>query len=258
MAYIRHKVIKGHVYYYLVEGHREGKRVRQKVLKYLGKHGTLSASSGVIYRGFSKPVEDNSQKQSTEARQRIAIKKTFSAFGYSVRHNLSGRNGVKGRVRVVRNKATREIIERSVSFTKNPDISTMCHELGHVIDLHLREKSQSFWETAEFNGNGEKFQSEFERVGAEVYGVELSKRPALINNPFFRDYVFTKEEGFANAFDLFLTDYKKALRVVPNLVAEFHKIIRENDDIRQQLERLDLWTVEEAKQHEGVVPNENG
>ena len=36
MAFIRAKVSRGNTYYYLVENHREGKKVRQKVLKYLG------------------------------------------------------------------------------------------------------------------------------------------------------------------------------------------------------------------------------
>jgi len=36
MAFIRAKVCRGRTYYYLVENRREGKEVRQKVLKYLG------------------------------------------------------------------------------------------------------------------------------------------------------------------------------------------------------------------------------
>lgn len=36
MAYLRAKKFNGRTYYYLVEGHREGKKVKQKVLKYLG------------------------------------------------------------------------------------------------------------------------------------------------------------------------------------------------------------------------------
>jgi len=36
MAFIRSKRIGNRVYYYLVENRREGKKVRQKVLKYLG------------------------------------------------------------------------------------------------------------------------------------------------------------------------------------------------------------------------------
>jgi len=37
VAFIRAKVTHGYTYYYLVESRREGKKVRQKVLKYLGK-----------------------------------------------------------------------------------------------------------------------------------------------------------------------------------------------------------------------------
>jgi hypothetical protein len=37
VAFVRSKVTHGYTYYYLVESRREGKKVRQKVLKYLGK-----------------------------------------------------------------------------------------------------------------------------------------------------------------------------------------------------------------------------
>ena len=36
MAFVRIKHISGRAYYYLVENKREGKKVRQKVIKYLG------------------------------------------------------------------------------------------------------------------------------------------------------------------------------------------------------------------------------
>ena len=36
MSFIRAKVSRGKTYYYLVENRREGKRIRQRVLKYLG------------------------------------------------------------------------------------------------------------------------------------------------------------------------------------------------------------------------------
>jgi hypothetical protein len=37
-VYVRQKTIKGHQYYYLVEGRRSGGRTKQKVIRYLGKH----------------------------------------------------------------------------------------------------------------------------------------------------------------------------------------------------------------------------
>lgn len=39
MAYIRTKTIKGHRYRYLVESKREGNKVKQKHIKYVGKDG---------------------------------------------------------------------------------------------------------------------------------------------------------------------------------------------------------------------------
>jgi hypothetical protein len=45
-VYVRHKTIKGHRYYYLVEGARAGRRVKQRVIRYLGKRGGGSVISG--------------------------------------------------------------------------------------------------------------------------------------------------------------------------------------------------------------------
>lgn len=37
MSYIRTKTVKGHEYRYLVESYREGGKVKQRILKYLGR-----------------------------------------------------------------------------------------------------------------------------------------------------------------------------------------------------------------------------
>jgi hypothetical protein len=42
MAFIRAKNINGKMKYYLVESKREGKKVRQKVLAYLGESETIA------------------------------------------------------------------------------------------------------------------------------------------------------------------------------------------------------------------------
>jgi len=38
MTFIRTKKVKGHTYYYLVESYREGGKVKQRVIRYLGKN----------------------------------------------------------------------------------------------------------------------------------------------------------------------------------------------------------------------------
>lgn len=254
MAYIRHKVIKGHVYYYLVEGRREGDRVRQKVLKYLGKNGSLNASSGVAFRGFTEHAESQDQ-QSSDARQRLKLKKAFKSLGFIVRHNLSGRTKTRGSVLIKKNRLTGEVISRSVSLLKTPSLGTMCHELGHAIDYNQRDKGQSFWRSRAFSDARATIQLEFENVGKLKYSDSLKGDPSLLNRPFFQDYVFTDNEGYANSFELFLTDYKTALSVVPNMVAHFHDMVRSDDEIRQLVESLDVWALSKPEPIENVVPN---
>jgi hypothetical protein len=64
MAYVRKKKIKGGEYYYLVEGYRdEDGKVRQRVIKYLGKHGSmeearLAAGEGVVPKDRLKQLEE--------------------------------------------------------------------------------------------------------------------------------------------------------------------------------------------------------
>jgi len=45
MAFIRAKRFGNKVYYYLVENKREGKKVKQKVLKYLGTSSQLKTQT---------------------------------------------------------------------------------------------------------------------------------------------------------------------------------------------------------------------
>jgi len=51
VAFIRTKRIKNRTYYYLVESRREGKRVRQKVIKYLGTEMPAKEEIEAMRRG---------------------------------------------------------------------------------------------------------------------------------------------------------------------------------------------------------------
>ncbi len=45
------------------------------------------------------------------------------------------------------------------------------------------------------------------------------------------------------------------MRVVPNMVAAFHDMIRADDEIRKLIEALDAWQLEETKDTNTVVLN---
>jgi hypothetical protein len=50
LAFVRKKTIKGRNYYYLVKSVREGSKVRQKVIKYLGSRKPRKEVWGKISR----------------------------------------------------------------------------------------------------------------------------------------------------------------------------------------------------------------
>ena len=119
--YIRRKVIKGHPYYYLVEGRRDGKKVKQRVIRYLGKHlRTLSHASG-----FAPIV----RKDATEVFTRLFHRLGSPSVRFEIPFSESGLNGYM------------DIPTKAVNFRLPASGLTMGHELGHVIDYTLRERN---------------------------------------------------------------------------------------------------------------------
>jgi hypothetical protein len=62
MPFVRTKVVRGIAYYYLVESCREGNKVRQRVLLYLGKHSTVRAAY-TYWRKQLKAAKDAEHKK---------------------------------------------------------------------------------------------------------------------------------------------------------------------------------------------------
>jgi hypothetical protein len=62
MPFIRVKWIKGVAYYYLVESFREDRKVRQRVLAYLGEHNSLE-SAHAYWCGQAKTTKNTATKQ---------------------------------------------------------------------------------------------------------------------------------------------------------------------------------------------------
>lgn len=66
MPFIRVKYIKGQAYRYLVEGVREGGKVRQRVIAYLGTHETVQAAFD-YWSGQVKGAKDAEGRQHARA-----------------------------------------------------------------------------------------------------------------------------------------------------------------------------------------------
>ena len=93
MAYVRKKKIKGGEYYYLVEGYRDGDgKVRQRVIKYLGKHGSieearLAAGVGVVPKGKGrlKKLEEINAEYVAHLRAYVSRSKESNDIYYELR-----------------------------------------------------------------------------------------------------------------------------------------------------------------------------
>ncbi|MGR3837888.1 MAG: hypothetical protein ACU0A2_06000 [Cognatishimia sp.] len=236
MAYVRYKIIKGHVYYYLVEGHRDGHKVRQKVIKYLGKNGGWGSSGGISFRGFPEKAK---MPPASLNRQQKLLAGVCEGLGYPVDYSLSKLGGVAGQVTI--NWQGDVVVSQKVSFTKNPTINTMCHEIGHMIDISAQDRGVFFSKLPEVRTNYAAIRAEFRKVGISKYSASLADNPTLIKQSFFTKYAFTDEEGFANVFALAITDYKRALFLAPIMTPIILNLAKSDELVRKQLERLDIW-----------------
>jgi hypothetical protein len=68
MPFVRTKRIKGIEYRYLVESYREGNRVRQRVLVYLGEHKTVKAA----YSHWQKVLKASEGAERKQARKMLS------------------------------------------------------------------------------------------------------------------------------------------------------------------------------------------
>lgn len=74
MAFVRKKTSRGCVTYSVVESYRDGGKVRQRVLAYLGKHPTIEAKIAQfeIYRDAARTMMFNNPESVASCEQEIA------------------------------------------------------------------------------------------------------------------------------------------------------------------------------------------
>jgi hypothetical protein len=135
-VYVRHKIIKGHRYYYLVRGERRGRRVQQIHVRYLGKnpwaHVKPTGFAGVPHgTRYSKP-QSRQEKIFLDLYRKLGVVQVSFNIPFKDSH-LNGETGIQWRIAdgVPR-------IGFALRFRRPVSGFTMAHELGHVIDLNLQ------------------------------------------------------------------------------------------------------------------------
>lgn len=264
MAYIRKKTIKGHVYYYLVEGVRVNGTVRQRVLAYLGaaepspRHAVLLKSTFKAYPpNPDAPAPAPGSPEAIEA-TKAEVYRSFALFGLEVRHNASAKDEFVGAVR--RNAAGDADL---VLFAKGPPLDILLHELGHVIHFNVENRAPVALEDDPrfkplFEGEtGMPISEECRDVARRVYSFEdaalthfemeledgrslsASERKEYKNLcTFFETYADTLEEGFANMFSLYLRDPERARARAPGLCTLIAGVIGDYPDLQSLVDRI--------------------
>lgn len=254
--YIRRKVIKGHPYYYLVEGRRDGKKVKQRVIRYLGKHlRTLSHASG-----FAPIV----RKDATEVFTRLFHRLGSPSVRFEIPFSESGLNGYM------------DIPTKAVNFRLPASGLTMGHELGHVIDYTLRERNILTSLSPDFAA----FRTELLRLTGykmayrtNVSRERLDKLRRWCDNPsishelqrrlygeiehiegYYRHYADSEVEQFANLVGFNLIEPRKTRQLAPKATRWLQDLLWKHRDIRDAL--LEAGAFELGTTHEPAVLDE--
>jgi hypothetical protein len=271
--YIRSKTIKGHTYYYLVEGRREGKTVRQKVIRYLGKSptgytsGTGGTTAPVLPQLPTETALGTTSPQTPPVRHagspprrthfipvigkdyRAVFTSLFHRFGVtSIRYNLR------------RNSGTRGLINNTygtVAFTARPSAHVMAHELGHRIDYLLKGAAPRGTSAGSDAGAFQLRIEEYRKVADYFYStIPLTSRDRLANlqrwhtthpdyvlirreanrlDSFYERYAYQRKECFADMIALSLVEPRKAKQLAPKTYHWLIKTLSEDATIRQGL-----------------------
>ena len=246
--YVRHKVIKGHIYYYLVRTERRGKKVRQTVIKYLGKHGW----AGVAPNRFTTVV--NKQAEATYVRmfRRLGC----ASVNFDIPFSDYGHFG-----RTENHLNTHEI---HVRFRRPVSIQTMAHELGHVMDILMHEDAKGSSAVGSTDPEFLQHDAELRRIaeysntqrGTIRSPARLAKLEELqerhpenltIYNEIERFhahyslYAYQYYELFARLISICLTEPRKATQLAPRATEWLMDALYEHPRIRKILTEFDCW-----------------
>lgn len=254
--YVRTKNIKGHTYYYLVEGHRVNGKVMQKVIKYLGKEGWKSIKP-TKFVGVGAGADPNDNK--TQSKLRTRLIQGCKTLNCTVVYNLRQR-GLAGLFVFTSTNADGlgqpTYKNRRIRLRKDAPFATFCHEFGHLIDYELREQGISFAdEAANLPAIGQEMKAIAKDKYPEMYAwvegwTEAGLRDAAdarerqiyrAHKKFMTTYAETLVETFANVFALCLTDPTKAERLAPETTALIMEIVQRDPKVRDVLIKLEVW-----------------
>jgi hypothetical protein len=259
VAYIRHKTINGKTYPYLVKSVREGKRVRQVFVRYIGNPPPASGGSsptagiGGGSTGPSHPA-DFTPLRGPEVRERyVQLLKRLGC--QSVVFSL--RSPQKhGDVQAQRRVATGVFEITKVRLHRDVSVVALAHEVGHVLDYGLQSaqalsgsldaefvtytaalRKLADYTCAHFETSSPDFRRQLKRY-PESTAHERSVRRL---ERYYEGYVYRPDELFARLVSVSFTEPEKATVIAPAAYAWLQETLGQHERIRTALSEVGLW-----------------
>ena len=259
MAYIRRKTIQGKTYQYLVKSVREGQRVRQVFVRYIGNPppapGGISPTSGVGggSSGPSHPA-DFTPLTGPDVRERyVRLLKRLGC--QSVVFSL--RSPQKhGDVQAQRRVATGVFEITKVRLHRDVSVAALAHEVGHVLDYGLQSAqatsgsldAEFVMHTAALRKLADYTCAHYETSSPDVRR-RLKRDPASPGRDhsvrrldrYYEDYVYRADELFARLVSVSFTEPDKARVIAPAPYAWLQQTLGQHEPIRAALSDVGLW-----------------
>jgi hypothetical protein len=259
MAYVRSKTIKGNTYRYLVKSVREGKRVRQVFVSYIGNPPPASgrAFQDTVVAGAGPGVSalpDFTPLIGPDVRGRYVM--LLRQLGCpSVVFSLRA-NHKHGEIQGQRNLETGVVSITKVRLHREASVHAMAHEAGHVLDYVLQNAHASSGSlNADFLSHTETlckladYTCAHHDTSSPDYVRRLKAQPVTPTRQrhlrhlarYYETYVYRAEELLARLAAVSFTEPDKARAIAPGAYAWLQETLDQHDGIRAALADVGLW-----------------
>lgn len=259
VAYIRRKTIKGKTYQYLVKSVREGKRVRQVFVGYIGNPppapGGSSPTSGIGSgaSGLSHPADftpltgPDVREQYVRLLKRLGCQSVVFSLRSPQKH---------GDVQAQRRVATGEFEITQVRLHREVRVAALAHEVGHVLDYGLQSaqaasgsldaefithtaalRKLADYTCAHYETSSPDFRRQLNRYPPSTARDRAVRRLGR----YYDDYIYRADELFARLVSVSFTEPDKARVIAPAPYGWLRETLWRHERIRAALAKVGLW-----------------
>jgi hypothetical protein len=259
VAYVRSKTIKGKTYRYLVKSVREGKRVRQVFVSYIGNPPPASgrATHDAIAAGAGPGVSalpDFTPLMGADVRRRYV--RLLQELGCaSVVFSLRAKHK-HGELQGERHLETGKVAITKVRLHREASVHAMAHEVGHVLDYVLQnvyalggsrdagfvDHTETLRKLADYTcAHHETSSPDSVRRLKRQAATPTRQRHLRYLTRYYESYVYGAEELFARLVAVSFTEPAKARAIAPAAYAWLQETLDQHDGIRSALADVGLW-----------------